>query len=120
MKNHRQRMKTRLSTRTGQKTPEKESKRHPNAKERSESKGQFGTFGMPKCERTIGVQRPIRHFWNAEQHSKRAEFSLVGLWPNGLWVMIRHTIFDIFTKGCIGIQILIVHAYFLEFFGLYK
>ena len=34
-------MKTRLGTRL-----EEESKRHPNTKERSESKGQFGTFGV--------------------------------------------------------------------------
>ena len=39
-------MKTRLGTRTNQKTLEKESKRHSNAKERSESKGQFNTFGV--------------------------------------------------------------------------
>ena len=39
-------MKTRLGTRTGQKTLEEEFKRHPNAKECSESKGQFGTFGV--------------------------------------------------------------------------
>ena len=46
MKNHRRRMKMRLGTRTGQKTLEEESKRHPNAKEQLESKGQFGTFGV--------------------------------------------------------------------------
>ena len=40
-------MKTRLGTRTGQKTLEEESKWHLNMKERSESKGQFGTFGVP-------------------------------------------------------------------------
>ena len=39
-------MKTCLGTRIGQKTLEEESKRHPNVKERSESKGQFGTFGV--------------------------------------------------------------------------
>ena len=47
MKNHRRRMKTRLGTRTGQKTLEEESEWNPNAKERSESKGQFDTFGVP-------------------------------------------------------------------------
>ena len=47
MKNHKQRMKTRLGTRTSQKTLEEESKRHPNAKERSESEGQSGIFGVP-------------------------------------------------------------------------
>ena len=46
MKNHRRKMKTRLGTRTGQKTIKEESKRHQNAKEHSESKGQFGTFGV--------------------------------------------------------------------------
>ena len=47
MKNHKQRMKTHLGTRTGQKTLEEESKWHPNTKECLESKGQFGTFGVP-------------------------------------------------------------------------
>ena len=39
-------MKTHLGTRIGQKTLEEESKGHPNMKECSESKGQFGTFGV--------------------------------------------------------------------------
>ena len=47
MKNHKQRMKTRLGTRTSQKTLEEESKRHLNAKERSESEGQSGIIGVP-------------------------------------------------------------------------
>ena len=37
----------RLGTRTGQKTLEEESKRHPNMKVHSEPQGQFGTFGVP-------------------------------------------------------------------------
>ena len=36
-----------LCTRTGKKTLEEESKRHPNTKVHSESQGQFGTFGVP-------------------------------------------------------------------------
>ena len=36
MKNHKRRMKTRLGTRTGQKTLEEESKWHPNMKVHSE------------------------------------------------------------------------------------
>ena len=36
-----------LGTMTGQKTLENESKRHPNTKECSKSKGQFSTFGVP-------------------------------------------------------------------------
>ena len=36
----------RLAARTSQKTLEKESKRHPNMKESSMSKTQFGTFGV--------------------------------------------------------------------------
>ena len=47
MKNHRRGMKIRLGTRTGQKTLEEESKRHPNTKYCSVSKGQFGNFGVP-------------------------------------------------------------------------
>ena len=46
MKIHRQRMKTHLGTRTGQKTLEEEFKRHLNTKECSVPKGQFGTFGV--------------------------------------------------------------------------
>ena len=39
-------MKTRLGIKTDQKTLEEESKRHRNVKKCSESKGQFGTFGV--------------------------------------------------------------------------
>ena len=46
MKNHRWRIKMRVGTRTGQKTLEEESNWHSNEKERSESKGQFRTFGV--------------------------------------------------------------------------
>ena len=35
-----------LCIRTGKKTLEEESKRHPNTKECLASKGQFGTFGV--------------------------------------------------------------------------
>ena len=47
MKNHRQRMKMHLGTRTNQKTLEEESNWHPDRKVRSESKRQFTTFGVP-------------------------------------------------------------------------
>ena len=40
-------MKTHLGTRTGKKTLEEESTQHPNVKEGSESKGQFGTLKGP-------------------------------------------------------------------------
>ena len=79
-----------------------------------------GVQTAPEHERVFGVQRPIRHFWSVELHSKRAEFSFVGLWPNGLWVTIMHTLFDLFAKGCVQIHTLIIHAYFLECFDLYK
>ena len=79
-----------------------------------------GVQTAPKHERAFGVQEPIRHFWSAKWQSKRAEFPLFGLWPIGLWVMIRHILFDLFTKACVQIHILIVRAYFLESFGLYK
>ena len=46
-------MKTRLGARTGQKTLEREPKRHPNTKERSVSKSQFSTFGV--LNSTFGV-----------------------------------------------------------------
>ena len=71
-------------------------------------------------KKVFGVQREIWHFWSVERHSKRAEFSPCGLWPNGLRVMIMHTLFNLFTKGYVRIHILIVRAYFLESSGLYK
>ena len=108
-KNHRQRMKTCLCTRTSQKTLEGESKWHLNAKVHSASKSQFGTFGVLNDT-----------FWSAEHHSKSAELPSCGLWPNGLRVTIMHTIFDLFTKWCIWIQTLIIRTYFLESSGLYK
>ena len=52
-----------------------------------------GVQTAPIHEKTIGVQRPIWHFWSAE-----AEFSLVGLWPNSLRVKIMHTLFDFSQK----------------------
>ena len=67
----------------------------------------------PEHESAFDLQEPIRHFWSAELPS-------CWLWPNGLQLMIRHTFFDLFAKGCVHIQTLIVHTYFLESFGLYK
>ena len=108
-KNHRQRMKTRLGARTYQKKPRRE------------------VQTAPEHEKVFGVQELMQHFWStkwhiwsAKQHSRRAKFSPFGLWPNDLRVMIRHTLFDLFTKGCIQIHILIIHAYFLESSSLYK
>ena len=95
-------MKIRLGTRTGKKNPRR------------------GVQMAPEHERVFGVQRPIRQFWSAEWHSKRAEFPYFGLWPNGLRVMIRHNFFDFFAKGCVQIYILIVRAYFLKSSDLYK
>ena len=65
-------MKTCLGTRTDQKTLEGDTK-------------------WPKHESTFGLQEPI---W----HSKSAELPSCGLWPNGLQVMIMHTIFNLFAK----------------------
>ena len=53
----------------------------------------------PKHESEFGLQEPIRHFWSAKRHFKRAKFPLVGLWPNGLRVTIMHTLFNLFAKG---------------------
>ena len=78
-----------------------------------------GVQMAPKYESAFGVIEPIRHFWSAVRHSKRAEFSCDGLWPNGLRVTIMHTLFDLFAKGYVQIQTLIVRAYFLESYGLY-
>ena len=91
-----------LGTRTGQKNPRR------------------GVQTAPKHERVFGAIGPIRHFWSAEWHSKRAEISCDGLWPNGLQVTIRYTLFNLFAKGCVWIQTLIVRTYILESSGLYK
>ena len=74
----------------------------------------------PEHEKVFSVQEPIWHFWSVERHSKRAEFSFVGLWPNSLQGTIMHTLFDLFAKGCVRIHTLIVRAYFLESSNLYK
>ena len=79
-----------------------------------------GVQMAPEHKRMFGAIRPIRHFWSAKRHSKRAEFCFGGLWPNGLQVTIRHTLFDLFAKGCIRIHILIICTYFLESSILYK
>ena len=50
-----------------------------------------GDTKWPEHESTFGLQEPIRH-------SKSAELPSCGLWPNGLQVMIMHTIFNLFTK----------------------
>ena len=102
MKYHRRRMKMSLSTRIGQKNPRR------GVQTALEHKSAFGAIGT------------IRHFWSAKQHPKSAELPSCGLWPNGLRVMIMHTIFDLFTKGCGRIQTLIVRTYFLESSDLYK
>ena len=74
----------------------------------------------PENESVFGLQEPIRHFWSAERHIWSAELPSCGLWPNGLRVAIRHTIFYLSAKGCVRIQTLIVSTYFLESSGLYK
>ena len=102
MKNHTWRMKMRLGTRTGQKNPRR------GVQTAHKHKSAFGAIG------------PIRHFWSAKRHSKRAKFLWCGLWPNGLRVTIMHTLFNFFTKGCVRIQTLIIRTYFLESSDIYK
>ena len=65
-----------------------------------------GVQMAPEHEKVFEVQRAIRHFWSAERQSKSAELASFGFWPNGLRVMIRHTLFDLFAKGCVWIQTL--------------
>ena len=74
----------------------------------------------PNMEEHSASKSTTWHFWSAEQHFKRAEWSPFGLWPNSLWLTIRRTIFNLFAEGCIWIRILIVCAYFKEFSHLYK
>ena len=73
-------MKTRLGDGTGSKNPRRRSKMHPNIEEHLVSKSPFETFGV------------------SNSTFKRAEFPPFGLWPNALWVTIRHTFFDLFAK----------------------
>ena len=68
----------------------------------------------PKHGSAFGIQEPIRHFWSAERNFNSVELPSCGLWPNGLRVTKSHTLFDLFAKGCVRIQTLIVHTYFLE------
>ena len=70
----------------------------------------------PEHGRVFGVQEPIRHFWSAKRHFKRAELASFGLWPNSLWVMIRHTLFNLFTKGWVLIHVLPFEAIILHLF----
>ena len=67
----------------------------------------------PEHESAFGLQEPIRH-------SKSAEFPCFGFWPNIHWVTIMQTLFDLFAKGCVWIQTLIVRTYFLGSSVLYK
>ena len=94
-------MKTRLGARASKKTLEEESKRHPNMKECSVSKGQFATFGVPN------------------NSLKGSNFHVLGFgqWPSS---DDKAHPFRSFRKGCIWIHILIVRAYFLESSDLYK
>ena len=47
-----------------------------------------GVQTAPEHESAFGAIGPIRHFWSAKQHSKRAKFSCDVLWPNSLLVTI--------------------------------
>ena len=73
-----------------------------------------------KHESAFSIQGPIRDFWSAERHFESAKLPSCGLWPNGFRVMIMHTLFNPFAKGCIRIQTLVVHTYFLGISDLYK
>ena len=79
-----------------------------------------GVQMAPKHESAFGAIRPIRYFWSAKWHFKRAECPWCGIWPNNLQVTIMHTFINLFAKGCVRIQILIVRTYFLESSDLYK
>ena len=68
----------------------------------------------PEHESVFSLQEPIQHFWSAKRHSKSAELPSCGLCPNGLRVTIKHIIFDLFAKGCVRIQTLIICTHFLE------
>ena len=74
---------------SAQENLENESKTHPNMKVRWASRN------------------TIWHFWSVEWHP-------FGLWPDSLWVPIRHILFDFFTERCVPIRILLVVAYFLS------
>ena len=82
IKNHRLRMKTRLGARTRLKNPRNwvqkalEHERTFNIQEHYSALLECRSLALQKCQ--------IGSFW---------------VWPNFLWVIIRHTLFDIFAEG---------------------
>ena len=67
-------MKICLGARTGPKNPRRRIQNAPNTK---------------VCSASMST---IQNF-------KSAKLAPFGLWPNALWVMIRHTLFDLFAEG---------------------
>ena len=58
-----------------------------------------GVQTAPERERNFWSPKANLALLECKRYSKRAKFSLVGLWPNGLRVTIRHTLFDIFQDA---------------------
>ena len=82
---------------SAQENLKKESKMHPNTKVQ------------------LASTSAIRQFWSADQHFQSAEWHLLRLWLDGLWVRIKHIIFDFLAEGRVPVRILIVFAYFFDF-----
>ena len=93
IKNHRLRMKTRLGARTRLKNPRNwvqkalEHERTFNIQEHYSALLECRSLALQKCQ--------IGSFW---------------VWPNFLWVIIRHTLFDIFAEGWVLIRVLHIWA----------
>ena len=56
----------------------------------------------------LASESSIRHFWSADQHFQSVEWHILGFWPYGLWVMLKHILFDFLAEGRVPVCILIV------------
>ena len=68
----------------------------------------------PNTKVRLAPKSTIQHFWSVDRHFKSVELHSFGIWPNFLWVPIRHILFNFFTKKRVSIHNLLVVAYFLS------
>ena len=68
----------------------------------------------------LASKSAIRHFWSADRHFQRAKWHTLGFWPEGIWVTLKHILFDflaIRTHPGLYFDRL---SYFFESLNLYK
>ena len=68
----------------------------------------------------LASKSTIRHFWSADRHFQSAKLHSFGLWPNSLRVPIWHILFNLFVERRISIHILLIIAYILSIFYIFK